>query len=105
MNFAPYERNGKKISSNSSEKRSFRRQKTTDSGVVLNPNRIEKESPYVSLTFARQLSETVGTKPFEEGSLHFGKFSKVGITPSSKKTLPFTFSNAFIIYQTTFLFI
>ena len=81
MNFVPYERNGKKISSNSSEKRSFRRQKTTDSGVVLNPNRIEKESPYVSLTFARQLSETVGTKPFEEGSLHFGKFSKVGITP------------------------
>ena len=43
----------------------------------MNPNRIEKESPYVSLTFARQLSETVGTIPFEEGRLDIGKFSKV----------------------------
>ena len=73
MNFVPYERNGNKISSHSNGKRSFRRQKTTDSGVVLNPNRIEKESPYVSLTFARQLSETAGTIPFEEGSLDIGK--------------------------------
>ena len=34
------------------------KQNTVDSGVVVTTNSIEKESPYVSVNFARQLSES-----------------------------------------------
>ena len=74
LEYVPRENNEKDISIDSNKRRSIRRQKTTDSGVVMNPNRIEKESPYVSVNFARQLSANVCIKPLKEDTLTRGKF-------------------------------
>ena len=41
----------------------------------MNSNRIEKESPYVSVNFARQLSAGVRTEPLDERTLTRGNFS------------------------------
>ena len=67
LNFMPHKKSDKKTI------RSIRRQKTTDSGVVMNPHFIEKESPYVSVNFARQLSATVNVEHSKDNTLTKGK--------------------------------
>ena len=73
LNFIPLKKSDKKISTGSRRKGSIRRQITTDSGVGMNPNCIEKESPYVSVNFARQLSDAVNIKHSKENTLTNGK--------------------------------